>query len=148
MFIALLLISMFTDKLPNNQIGISFMYYCATVMCATLMMPNADGWAVHAAYALLAAPFIFMSTIFAACTMLAYAIFNLAISLDYIFYLNVDTIISNNFRSAQLFFAFLLVIGSVFKGNANDYRIADGILDMLGCHTNIYRSVSKMEKNQ
>ena len=147
-FIALLLISIFTDKLPINQVGISFMYYCSTVICASLLMSSVDAWALHAIYALLAAPFIFISSIFAATTILIYALFNLLISIDYIFYLNIDTIVSINFASSQLFFALALVIGSMFKGAADDHRIAISILDCVGRYTDIHRSIQKMEKNQ
>jgi hypothetical protein len=111
-------------------------------------MSSVDAWALHAIYALLAAPFIFISSIFAAATILIYALFNLLISIDYIFYLNIDTIVSINFASSQLFFALALVIGSMFKGAADDHRIANSILDCVGRYTDIHRSIQKMEKNQ
>ena len=145
---ALLLMCLFTDRLSFKQVKTSFLYYCTTVIYALMFIGTNPAWADHAIYALLAAPFILISTIFGAATIAMYALFNLLISIDYIIYPNIDTIVNNNFASSQLVFASLMILGSVFKGKNNDYRIANGVLDWLGHHTDIFRSVSKVEKTK
>lgn len=145
---ALLLMCLFTSKIEFAQVKVSFLYYCTTIAYASFFIGDLPAWADHAIYALLAAPFIFISTIFGAATILAYSIFNILVAIDYILYPNIDTIISNNFGSSQLLFASLLIIGSIFKSKMNDYRIADGIMDWLGGHKNVHRSLSKMEKHK
>jgi hypothetical protein len=145
-FLALLLICLFNDRLSFNQITIAFLYYASTIACASLFIGSIPAWGVHALYALIAAPFIFISSISGAVSIATYSIFNLVVAFDYILYPLTVTMISNNFISSQLFFAVLLIIGSVFKSKNDDCRIAYSVMDWLGNHTNIYRSVSKMEK--
>jgi hypothetical protein len=145
-FLALLLICLFNDRLSFNQITIAFLYYASTIACASLFIGSIPAWGVHALYALIAAPFIFISSISGAVSIATYSIFNLVIAFDYIFYPLTGTMISNNFISSQLFFAALLIIGSVFKSKNDDCRIAYSVMDWLGNYTNSYRSLSKMEK--
>tara|TARA_R110000823_G_scaffold255492_1_gene377539 strand:- start:288 stop:851 length:564 start_codon:yes stop_codon:yes gene_type:complete len=145
-FLALLLICLFNERLSSNQITITFLYYASTIACASLSIGAMPAWGVHALYALIAAPFIFVSSISGAISISAYSIFNLVVSADYIAYPSTGTIISNNFTSSQLFFAVLLIIGSVFKSKNDDYRIAYGFMDWMGSHKNLHRSVPKMEK--
>ncbi len=87
-----------------------------------------------------------ISSISGAVSIATYSIFNLVVAFDYIFYPLTVTMISNNFISSQLFFAVLLIIGSVFKSKNDDCRVAYSVMDWLGNHTNRYRSLSKMEK--
>ena len=141
-FLALLLICLFNDKLSFNQITIAFLYYASTIACASLFIGSIPAWGVHALYALIAAPFIFISSISGAVSIATYSIFNLVVAFDYIFYPLTVTIISNNFISSQLFLAVLLIIGSVFMSKNDDCRVAYSVLDWLCNHTNVYRSVS------
>ena len=145
-FLALLLICLFNERLSPNQITITFLYYASTIACASLSIGTLPAWGVHALYALIAAPFIFISSISGAVSISAYSIFNLVVALDYIFYPSTGTIISNNFTSSQLFFALLLIIGSIFKSKNDDCRIAYSFMDWLGSHKDIFRGLSKMEK--
>ena len=145
-FLALLLICLFNEKLSANQITITFLYYASTIACASLSIGSIPSWSVHALYALIAAPFIFISSISGAISISAYSIFNLVVALDYIFYPSTGTIISNNFTSSQLFFALLLIIGSIFKSKNDDCRIAYSFMDWVGSHKDIFRGLSKMEK--
>ena len=145
-FLALLLICLFNDKLSSNQLTITFLYYASTIACASLSIGFIPAWGVHALYALIAAPFIFISSISGAISISTYSIFNLVVALDYISYPSTGTIISNNFTSSQLFFASLLIIGSIFKSKNDDCRIAYSFMDWLGSHKDIFRGLSKMEK--
>ena len=145
-FLALLLICLFNEKLSANQVTITFLYYASTIACASLSIGSIPSWGVHALYALIAAPFIFISSMSGAISIATYSMFNLVVAFDYIVYPLTGTIISNNFISSQLFFAALLIIGSVFKSKQNDYRIADSVMDWMGNNKNVFRSVSKVEK--
>ena len=145
-FLALLLICLFNEKLSASQITITFLYYASTIACASLSIGSIPSWGVHALYALIAAPFIFISSMSGAISIATYSMFNLVVAFDYIVYPLTGTIISNNFISSQLFFAALLIIGSVFKSKKDDYRIADSVMDWLGNNKNVFRSVSKVEK--
>jgi hypothetical protein len=145
-FLALLLICLFNNRLSFNQITIAFLYYASTIACASLFIGSIPAWGIHALYALIAAPFIFISSISGAISIATYSIFNLVVAFDYIFYPLTVTMISNNFISSQLFFAVLLIIGSIFKSKNDDCRVAYSVMDWLGNHTNRHRSLSKMEK--
>ncbi|URC15396.1 hypothetical protein JLT2_28 [Paraglaciecola Antarctic JLT virus 2] len=147
-FIALLLMCLFTDKLSSNQLAVTFLYYASTMIFASLFWGQIPAWSIHAIYALLAAPFIFISGLYGAATILCYLLFNLVVSYDYMYYLTVDTIVSVNFIPAQLFFAFLMILGSALKGKNNDCRVADYTLDCLGRCKNFLGGLQEVEKTK
>ena len=104
------MICLFNKRMSYNQITIAFLYYASTIACASLFIGTIPAWGIHALYALIAAPFIFISSISGAVSIATYSIFNLVVAFDYIFYPLTGTMISNNFISSQLYLRVKMMI--------------------------------------
>lgn len=145
-FISLILICLFTNRINFTQVSISFCYYCSTVLYASVLLGAASPWVDHLIYAALAIPFIFISSLPAALGLALYSLFNLAVSADYLFYPEIDTIVSNSFASIQMLLAILIIITSTLNGKIRDNRVANNIMGWLFSHNDSHSRLQKMEK--
>lgn len=144
-FAVLLLACLLIKKINFNAVAISFCYYCCTVLYASKFLGTFPPWYDHAVYAMMTVPFILISSLVAAAGIAIYGICNIAVALDYIFYPDKDTIISDNFFELQLTYAAILIITSAYKGQNNVAGIADFMLDCLDYCKRIIARVPQVE---
>ena len=144
--IGLFIAALFTNK---RQVQISMSAYCCTVIYACLFLGKGEPYDDHIVYAALCVPFMLISGRVGAYGLCLYATFNIAVAIDYLFYPNVDTILSSNFTLLHLALAFCLVFSSLFGGYNGDrihHTFIEDISDRLGGLWGSYTRSSKMER--
>lgn len=108
---------------------------------------------IHTLYAIIFALFIPIVTpnFFAALGLALYAGFNLIVSIDYIFYPRIDTIISSNYLAMHMVLVVCLMYLSTRKvdnANGDSDPVINNIIDRLGYLSCSFKRLQRVERPQ